>query len=59
MFPAMMILGNLYRRLWRQTAAPVEDTPRFDFSDARDAYEQHATATEDMRTTRAQFRTRR
>lgn len=59
MFPAMMILGNLYRRLWRQTAAPAKDAPRFDFSDARDAYEAHTKATDDVRSTRAQFRKRR
>ncbi len=59
MFPAMMILGNLARRLWRTPPAPVEDTPRFDFSDARDAYEAHATATDDVRSMRKTFSRRR
>lgn len=59
MFPAMMILGNLARGLWRTEPAPVEAPPRFDFSEARDAYEQHATATNDMRSTRNTFRRRR
>jgi hypothetical protein len=64
MFPAMMILGNLARRMWRPAAqAHVPEhgaeSPRFDFSDARDAYEQHATATDDMRAARSVFRKRR
>jgi hypothetical protein len=54
MFPAMMILSNLTRRIWRRPNVIVA-APRFDFSDARSAYEQHATATADVRSTRALF----
>lgn len=64
MFPAMMILNNLARRMWRPAApapapAPNEESPRFDFSDARDAYEQHAPVKDDIRAARPVFRTRR
>ncbi len=62
MFPAMMILNNLARRMWRPSAqptAPNEESPRFDFSDARDAYERHATVTDDIRASPPVFRKRR
>ena len=60
MFPAMMILGNLARRFWHQPEpAEPPPPPRFDFSEARDAYEHHASPTDGMRNTRSFFRKRR
>jgi len=59
MFPAMMILVNLARRFWRQPEPAEVPPPRFDFSEARDAYEAHATATDDVRSMRKTFRLRR
>lgn len=61
MFPAMLILTNLADRFGKALSRRQDETviaPRFDFSDARDAYEHHATPTEDMRRTRFQFRKR-
>ena len=59
MFPAMLILGNLAGRIWRRPASPSAEPPRFDFSEARDAYEQHATPTDDLRPVRTMFSKRR
>jgi hypothetical protein len=59
MFPAMLILGNLANRICRRPASPSAEPPRFDFSEARDAYEAHATPTDDLRPVRAMFSKRR